>query len=71
MIPTTIIDGKCLTGIIHCQITSNLPPHTRFICLLLFYPIATVFQLYHSDDMMYEMRRRKPKPYTFTDSRNL
>ena len=30
--------------------------------LLLFYTIATVFQLYHSGDMMYEMRRRKPEP---------
>ena len=28
--------------------------------LLLFYAIATVFQLCHGDDMMYEMRRRKP-----------
>ena len=27
------------------------------VCLLLFYAIATVFQL----DMMYEMRRRKPE----------
>ena len=31
------------------------------ICLLLFYAIATVFQLYHGGDMMYEMRRRKPE----------
>ena len=29
---------------------------------LLFYSIATVFQLYHGHDMMYEMRRRKPDP---------
>ena len=34
----------------------------RFVCLLLFYAIATVFQLYHGNDMMYEMRRRNPKP---------
>ena len=30
-------------------------------CLLLFYAIATVFQLYHDSDMMHEMRR-KPEP---------
>ena len=34
-----------------------------FVCLLLFYAIATVFKLYHDGDMMYyDMRRRKPKP---------
>ena len=33
-----------------------------FCCLLLFYAITTVFQLYHGDDMMSEMRRRKPEP---------
>ena len=32
------------------------------VCLLLFYAISTVFQIYHGGDMMYEMRRRKPKP---------
>ena len=31
----------------------------RFVCLLLFYAIATVVQLYHGTDMMYEIRRRK------------
>ena len=30
--------------------------------LLLFYTIATIFQLYHGGDMMYEMRKRKPEP---------
>ena len=34
----------------------------QYICLLLFYARATVFQLYHDGDMMYEMRRRKPEP---------
>ena len=29
---------------------------------LLFYGIATVFQLYHGSDMMSEIRRRKPEP---------
>ena len=29
---------------------------------LLFYAIATIFQLYHGVDMMYEMRRREPEP---------
>ena len=39
-------------------------------CLLLFYARATVFQLYHGGDMMYEMGRRNHF-YTFTDSRDL
>ena len=30
-----------------------------FVCLL--YAIATMFQLYHGGDIMYEMRRRKPE----------
>ena len=32
-----------------------------FVCCL-FYPIATVFQLYLGSDIMYEMRWRKPGP---------
>ena len=32
------------------------------VCLLLFYGLTTVFQLYHGSDMMYESRRRKSKP---------
>ena len=28
----------------------------------LFYAIETVFQLYHGDDMMYELSRKKPDP---------
>ena len=32
------------------------------VCLLLFYAIAILFQLYHGGDMMYEMRRRMPEP---------
>ena len=30
------------------------------ICLLLFYAMAKVFQLYHVGDMMYEMRKPEP-----------
>ena len=30
--------------------------------LVLFYAIATVFQLYHSHHFMYQIRRRKPEP---------
>ena len=33
---------------------------TSLVCL--FYAIATVFQIYHGSDMMYEMRSRKPEP---------
>ena len=29
-----------------------------FVCFLLFYAIATAFQLYHGGDMMYEIRRK-------------
>ena len=43
----------------------------QFVCLLLFYAFATAFKLYHSSDMMYEMRRRKPAPTLFTDSEDL
>ena len=32
-----------------------------FVCLLLFYAIAIVFQIYHGSDIMNETRRRKPK----------
>ena len=35
--------------------------HWQPACLL-FYVKATVFQLYHGHDMMYEVRRRKPEP---------
>ena len=32
-----------------------------FVGLLLFYAIATAFQLYHGGAIMYEMRKRKPE----------
>ena len=35
---------------------------TTLYCLLLFYTMATLFQLYRGSDMMYEMKRRKPDP---------
>ena len=54
-------EGKtsCATTLI-----SKLPTlgGLMFVCLLLFYGIATVFQLYHGGDMKYETRRRKPEP---------
>ena len=34
----------------------------QLLVCLLFYAMATIFQLHHVGDMMYEMRRRKPKP---------
>ena len=38
-----------------------------FVCLTLFYAVATVFQLYHGNDMIYEMRRgTKPEPTLLT-----
>ena len=39
-----------------------LPETVGLDCLLLFYAIVAVFQLYNGSDMMYEMRRRKLKP---------
>ena len=48
---------------IWCQRTSLwLCVHKTLVCLLLLYDIATVFQLYHGGDMMFEMRRRKTEP---------
>ena len=41
------------------------------MCLLLFYAIAPVFQLYHGGDMMYEIREKKPEPTLFTNSKDL
>ena len=38
--------------------------------IMLVYATATVFQLYHGGDM-YEIRRRKPRDFIFTDSRDL
>ena len=31
-------------------------------CLLLFYAIVIVFQLYHGSENMYQVRKRKPEP---------
>ena len=31
-----------------------------FVCLLLFYIRATLFQLYHGSDMLYEMKKTEP-----------
>ena len=45
-------DSILTEGIIWC-----LP-----VSLLLFYARATVFQLYHGGNIMYEMRGRKPEP---------
>ena len=36
--------------------------HPQEVCLLLFYVIATVFQLYLGSDMIDEMTRRTPEP---------
>ena len=42
----------------------------EFVCLLLFYAILTVFQLYHGSDMIRD-EKEKAQTYTFTDSRDL
>ena len=44
------------------QIWLFAPIMPHFIFVLLFYTIAAVFQLYLGGEMIYEMRRRKPKP---------
>ena len=47
-----------VSALLSPEVSTGLSP----VCLLLLYNIATVFQLYHGSDMMYEMRRRKPEP---------
>ena len=41
---------------------SSMIQDVCFVCLMLFYALARVFQLYHGGDMIYEMKRRKPEP---------
>ena len=57
-------DTDCMGGLYRCIVAcAHLRKGTGgFVCLLLLDIIATVFQLYHTSDMMYEMRRNKPKP---------
>ena len=52
--PNANVDGNVASGSFHGGI--------GLFVLLLFYAISTIFQLYLVSDMMYEMRRRKPKP---------
>ena len=66
-----IIKPACSYIYIHYKSSLNRPTvgqtlngsfmEVVFVCLVLFYVIATVFQLYHGSDMIYEMRRRKPE----------
>ena len=53
--------GKVLKSYHECALSQakTRPDMTLDFCLLLFYTIATVLQLYHGGDMMYEMRRRE------------
>ena len=46
--------ASCLEGLSQ---TNDIHSVCLFVCLLLFFAIATVFQLYYNSDMMYEMRR--------------
>ena len=50
---------KVTTGLLYQLLTVRAVGGFIFV---LFATIATVFQLYHGGDMMYEMRRRKPAP---------
>ena len=52
--------APCLKG--QCRLLRMHINTSVFVCLLLFYAIATVFKLYHGGYMMNEMRRRQPKP---------
>ena len=52
----------CVFLLLHFLALSQLYANiNQYVCLL-FYAIAAIFQLYHGNDMMYEMRRRKPEP---------
>ena len=44
-----------------CDIFVILDISVVFVCLLLFYTIVAVLQLYHGGGMIYAMRRRKPE----------
>ena len=50
-----------LQRFVNCK-QSKTRARDLFVCLLLFFATATVCQLYHAGDMMYEMRRSNPKP---------
>ena len=52
-------DYKLYSG---CVVWGDATKRSGVVYVLLFYAIATVFQLHHGGDMMYEMRRRKPVP---------
>ena len=45
--------------------------YTHEACLLLFDTIATVFQLYHGGDMMYEMKEEKKKHPTLLPTQGI
>ena len=50
-------------GLVHCHSRGvSGEVEGLFVYLLLFYAIATAFQLNHDGKMMYEKRRRNPKP---------
>ena len=55
--PDKNVDIKLIKGVNLTKVLKNI----RGFCALLFYTIATVIQLYHGSDMMYEMRRGKPE----------
>ena len=55
------VNGRSVQVILAIPLLLQHFTQLKFVCLLV-YAITTVFQLYHGDDMMYEMRRRKPKP---------
>ena len=60
-VPITEANGirSCFPDLIRVVFTKVF---SSFICLLLFYAIGMVFQLYHGSDMMLGMRRRQPGP---------
>ena len=60
--PTTVVMCKEIPGAVAQLVERRLPGGNQMVLFLLFYTLATVFQLFHRGDMIYEMRRRKPKP---------
>ena len=60
---TNVLDRRSL----HLHVSLKWP--LDLFVWLLFYAMATVFQLYHGGDMTYE--KEKVRAYTSTDSRDL
>ena len=53
-----LVDDGHMYGSLPLRILNSRSALISLFVLLLFYATATVFQLYHGSDMMYEIRRK-------------